>query len=464
MYWLERTSTIFVPLSLSLALVGCGSEGLESPSDETATVAQLENALSAAGSAALPRGPIHEAYREYLANRTQRPLALNAAAAQTLPEYAAECEAATGIAIPAFSCDNGIELPGQGTGLVESTGPCDAPNVLNGVCDPGSRFQVLAKTASAAVVAHCRRNGQPKDGNLYNDVAIIQYNKDNGAVCFYQALNGLDGRNVAAPSTGNTSFPWLDPAATHGIKCTGCHDNGGFIRSRYLAQVTSGPHALPSTADGFSNLTSPLRYVGSDYAGDRSWSVTAPQDVSDNGPSCTTCHRLAVNNLKAFGRENGTAAHFATLATAQSQSSKNPHSASSPIWMSGTNPLGCGPRADGDELSKLCARFLGRAGPRLHHRSGQSPGGLFVHAPRYALGSAQLQRCQHRHQRRYAFQHRHDSHDHRGGPRYLEQLRPVLLRVSGAVGRRNSGGQAQFAGQYRRLGQSGLDVPRRHSC
>ena len=36
---------------------------------------------------------------------------------------------------------------------------CDRPNVLNGVCDPGSKFQVLAQTGDAAAVAHCRKMG-----------------------------------------------------------------------------------------------------------------------------------------------------------------------------------------------------------------------------------------------------------------------------------------------------------------
>lgn len=254
----------------------------------------------------------------------------------TLAEYAAKCDAATGIHVPVFSCNDGVEVPGQGNG----SGLCDHPNVLNGRCDPGSKFQVLpGRSADAAAVAHCRRVGLPADGSTFNDIAVIQHNKKNGATCFYQALNNLPGQNIPAP-IGGEAAPWADgvghwisPRGTEAIGCTGCHDSGGFIRSNYLAQLKTPPHALPSNATGFDNATTPLRYVGRDYATNRSWSITTSNAANDPGPSCTACHRLAVPNRQAFGMINGTAAHFANIATAATQASKNPHSATSPIWM-----------------------------------------------------------------------------------------------------------------------------------
>jgi hypothetical protein len=128
----------------------------------------------------------------------------------------------------------------------------------------------------------------------------------------------------------------LSPKATEAIGCTGCHDNGGFIRSEYLAQLKTLPNALPNRESGFDNLNTPARYVGLDYATNRSWSITAPPAQGDSDQPCTTCHRLAVSNRVPpnFGViPNGTAAHFAAVATAKSQDSKNPHSPSSPIWM-----------------------------------------------------------------------------------------------------------------------------------
>jgi len=261
----------------------------------------------------------------------------------SLTEYAAKCDAATGIHVPGFSCGDGTEVPGQGD--VPATFPptthCDQPNVLNGQCDPGSKFQVLpGGNADAVAVAHCRKVGLPKDGPLYNDIAVIQYNKKNGATCFYQALSNLPGQNIPAPSSvgenpwqsGNPAH-WIDPAGTENIGCTGCHDNGGFIRSEYLAQLKPPENVLPNTASGFDNLSTPVKYVGLDYASNRSWSITAKAAPGDPGPACTTCHRLAVPNRLAFGIINGTAAHFANIATAPAQLSKNPHGPNSPIWM-----------------------------------------------------------------------------------------------------------------------------------
>ena len=103
----------------------------------------------------------------------------------TLSEYAAKCDAATGIHVPEFNCDAGTEVPGQGD--VPATTPnaahCDRPNVLNRHCDPGSKFQVLpGGTADAVAVVHCRKVGLPIAGSEYNDIAVIQYNKKNGAI------------------------------------------------------------------------------------------------------------------------------------------------------------------------------------------------------------------------------------------------------------------------------------------
>jgi hypothetical protein len=173
------------------------------------------------------------------------------------------------------------------------------------------------------------------------DIAIIQYNKVNGAVCFFQALGGvsgsLPGSNIPSPAAGqnaawadNTAH-WINPTSTHGIGCTGCHDNGGFIRSNYIAQMRTAPNAMPNEADGYSNLSTPLRYVGKDFAMDRSWSIQVANAPGDVAQSCAGCHRLAVNNFPS--RADGTAMDFALRATAASQPSKNPHGPNSPIWM-----------------------------------------------------------------------------------------------------------------------------------
>ena len=188
-------------------------------------------------------------------------------------------------------------------------------------------------------MAHCRKQGNAS--GFYGDIAVIQHNKSNGATCFYQALGTLPGQNVPAPISGE-SAPWNDgtghwigPQGTEGIACTACHDNGAFIRSPYLAQLKTAPHALPNSASGYNNLNTPLKYVGRDFKTNRSWSISTSVAAGDNCTSCTACHRLAVSNHEdvASGGDSGTALAFSNTATASSQSSKNPHSNASPIWM-----------------------------------------------------------------------------------------------------------------------------------
>ena len=128
---------------------------------------------------------------------------------------------------------------------------------------------------------------------------------------------------------------WLSPKVTAGLKCVRCHDNGAFVRSPYLAQLKKNPHALPNTADGYSNQSTPVKFVGTDFAKQRSWSIRL--DAPDSVDSlCVSCHRLAVSNSNNF---QGSALEFAVVSTDRSQKAKNPHSDASPIWMTPTQKL-----------------------------------------------------------------------------------------------------------------------------
>jgi len=262
------------------------------------------------------------------------------ARADALQDYAQQCDAAIGVTVPDFDCDAGTEVPGQGSVF---SGPartvtCDEPNRLNRQCDPGSRFQVLVRSNDAFVVAHCRHEGG--DPGMYGDIAVIQYSRKNGATCFYQALGDQNHGNmpgghtapnapakpVKAPSNGQTPKTlWLSPSATvHADHCGGCHDNGPFIRSPYLNQIKSpDPNALPGSDDFAFNKDQPYGLVGQDFASWKSYKV----EVSGN--ECNTCHRLSVNTVS----DGGTALDFGVRATAASETSKNPPSAASPIWM-----------------------------------------------------------------------------------------------------------------------------------
>jgi hypothetical protein len=243
----------------------------------------------------------------------------------TFEEYTQKCDQAIGVTVPDFNCDSGTLVPTTNLtppGAIYPNGTCDRPNVLNGRCDPGSRFQVLTNNADAYVVAHCRKEGL--SAGHYRDIAVIQHNRNNGATCFYQALGNLDGTDVKAPSKGPSNF-WMTPGAiaSSSFPCGSCHDNGPLIRSPYLTQIT-GPNALPGAGDPSFNRDEPYFFVGEDFA---SWKAYR---VEVSGNTCNGCHRMGVNTVR---RGDGTALDLGIRATAQSQDAKNPHSPDSPIWM-----------------------------------------------------------------------------------------------------------------------------------
>jgi hypothetical protein len=245
-----------------------------------------------------------------------------AARADALQTYAQQCDEAIGISVPDFDCDAGTDVPVTNPvpGPNGTVAMCDRPNRLNKECDPGSRFQVLASTPNVFTVAHCRK--QSHASGEYGDIAVIQYSRNNGATCFYQALGTLPG-NVKAPSKGQSAWPWISPAGTANIGCGGCHDNGPFIRSPYINQVT-GPNALPGANDTGFNSVQPYSFVGENFS---SWKAFK---VEVAGNECNGCHRMGVNNVRPGG---GTALDLGIRATAASETAKNPPSASSPIWM-----------------------------------------------------------------------------------------------------------------------------------
>ncbi|WP_163999560.1 hypothetical protein [Pyxidicoccus caerfyrddinensis] len=255
-----------------------------------------------------------------------------------LQEYAQQCDQAIGVTVPDFSCENGTIVPTKH----HVAGKCDQPNRLNRECDPNSRFQVLSNTTTAFVVAHCRKRGL--GAGRYGDIAVIQYNKKNGATCFYQALGDLDG-NVKAPSQGTAAWTWLPPSQTANINCAGCHDNGPLIRSPYLTQVT-GANALPGKGDYTFNSKQPYRFIGADFA---SWKA---YKVEVAGNPCLGCHRMATNHTNGT---RGTALDLGIRATAVSEDAKNPHSPDSPIWMMPGQVSFSQASADAAAAIKACA-------------------------------------------------------------------------------------------------------------
>ncbi|MBV8976934.1 MAG: hypothetical protein JO261_07855 [Alphaproteobacteria bacterium] len=330
-------------------------------------------------------------------------LACAPARAEDLKSYATKCDAAIGVSVPDFDCNDNTftEVPegnNNGKPYGNHVRKCDFPNVLNHECDPGSRFKVLKEDDNVAIVAHCRRQSTDPDEKTFGDIAVIQYNKKNGATCFYQQLDDpnnpqhntrLPGK-VNAPIGGDTT--WYTPAATENIKCGECHDNGPFIRSPYLAHlkdVAGAQNVLPgSHMDSFNSEVWPYAFVGEDFKDWKAWQIQAA------GTPCNDCHRMGVSNMKTkdfadprvpYGRVfgigtppcdiksreggGGTARILGITATLDRQCDKNPHSAASPIWMtpgqivfrdaSGDKPQAIHNLLDANKIRKCALAFVG---------------------------------------------------------------------------------------------------------
>jgi hypothetical protein len=245
------------------------------------------------------------------------------ARAESLQQYAAKCDAATGVSVPEFKCSDGTEVLVSNLNPANAIYPggwCDRPARLTGACDPGSRFQVLVRTSFAYVVAHCRKKGNPV--GKWGDIAVIQHNTVNGATCFYQEGPRPNLSNdVKAPSAPGPN-EWQQPAQAN--YCVGCHDNGPLIRSPYITQHM-GSNTIPGAGDrGFNSADEPYFFVGRDFAHLKAFRVELP------GNKCLDCHRLGTNNHGQIG----TARNYATLSTQEvPEQGKNPHSAASPLWM-----------------------------------------------------------------------------------------------------------------------------------
>lgn len=308
--------------------------------------------------------------------------------AQTVQDYAKECDALIGQSVPTFNCDDGELVPdthaNHPTSYGLSDSKCDRPNQLNQACDPGSRFQVLFNNENAYAVAHCRKKGgsQPagasiyttiraSSGNfpgtphsplnhalikplliqkdsLYGDVAVIQHNKKNGVTCFYQSMvsnngeikpNGdhmVNGKLVPAPLTytgpksETNAFVWREPSSS----CVSCHDAGPLIRSPYLAQLkgqkSKGKDPLPwLLADGsadfqFNSKSQPYNFTGDAFMNMKVYSLESDQS------GCTGCHNMGIG---------GSSTDFGLRATGLTNvPAKNNDSAASPLWMPYNHP------------------------------------------------------------------------------------------------------------------------------
>lgn len=235
-------------------------------------------------------------------------VSFTASAQQSMVAYAAECDAQIGVSVPQFNCNDGTLIPGQGTGDTKNDGPCDNPQMFSSGshCNPGSRLKKLYEDDDVFIVAVCRKETESvSNSNRYDDVAVIQHNRDNGATCFYQRQENSEAL-IEDPSNASTANEWFAPSnSTTYVTCPTCHDGNALIRSPFLTAVT-GPNALPGTGNlAFNAKNQPYWLVGDLYT-DRQYRAVS---VDADNNSCTSCHRLGAmtytSGNKQVWRMNG---------------------------------------------------------------------------------------------------------------------------------------------------------------
>ena len=161
--------------------------------------------------------------------------------AESLTAYTSRCETELGIppnSITGFNCSTGTILPTSQFGSA-----CDAQALLGGpACTANSRLGVKSFTnTNVKAVWVCRKYSGADDPAdlLYEDVAMIIHNRQNGKTCFFQ--NNLDGNGdgpaIPGPRDANALTIWKTPAQTAAINCTGCHSNDPYIVTPHVAQA-----------------------------------------------------------------------------------------------------------------------------------------------------------------------------------------------------------------------------------
>ncbi|SMF64883.1 hypothetical protein [Pseudobacteriovorax antillogorgiicola] len=208
--------------------------------------------------------------------------------AETLTEYALNCETHVGGEIPTFSCLDGAIIPIQGS----EQGPCENPQILNGECWNYSRLGKLESGDQDVEIRFlCRHYNKASgpDDYIFNDIALIQKNMKTGATCFFQSPSGYrprhDGRRIQAPRRGDLTV-WQTPEVTASQECVGCHDNRGFLKTPFV-QGVEGYHAVPRP-------TPTLQYY---FPGDVTdyWRVYEVRSTTQ--PTCSGCHTLGMSNV-----------------------------------------------------------------------------------------------------------------------------------------------------------------------
>jgi len=211
------------------------------------------------------------------------------------------------VTVPSFQC-NGASGTALSSVLVNdlmtSPGHCEHSEELNTRCVKNAWLGKLVDNEYVTIVYSCRPTSQSMGGSLldvqYNDLAVIQYGKQTGATCFYQALPGSNeyqtyNATITAPSKSPDFF---DAPVYY---CAKCHSNGPFIRTpHYDYSLTK--NATGGLVEKLYNVL-PSVYSINKYKPVNAGSfevVNVGRMESGRRNGCTNCH-----NIGAFGAAGG---------------------------------------------------------------------------------------------------------------------------------------------------------------
>jgi hypothetical protein len=220
-------------------------------------------------------------------------------------KYGQQCEALIG-KIPAFNCNDGVDVPITVDGKVPSTYQprmtCDRPAMLPynedtfGQCTPYSKILDLSQ-GSTQISAFCRREHlRDPNSEFYDEVDIILHSVETGDTCWFHAeTDAGDSKGFKAsrvpPPAEQTPPPgqvaavdfWWTPEATAKKNCSSCHDADPFMYSAYIGQVWQH---VPVDPIGWYNSD-----IGEAF---KSW--PALESMSTEGNTCVGCHRIGNKN------------------------------------------------------------------------------------------------------------------------------------------------------------------------
>lgn len=226
----------------------------------------------------------------------------------------------------------GTPIPSTIDGVPQETRTetCDNPQFIYNHCEPDARTG-----ANGPRVAHARneqgshwvllcRKALTEHGR-YEDMAMIGHNPFSGQTCFFQ--NQLPPGDTPRPSNNARRIPhpadnvqseespemWSDLwggieggiGPEGGIQCMGCHSTDPFIHTPWISAAVDerGNPIVPrmgQNPDFVEGYNGPYRLLNAEEQGWREPKIL----VSEEAQSCTSCHRVALDQWTAAPQYN----------------------------------------------------------------------------------------------------------------------------------------------------------------